>query len=96
MAEELNAFYDDTYWNFSCNGSQDIGCLSSQDYIDSITDYVFPHTTEWCLLALNVIVFLIGLGEWCLLAFNVIVFLIGLGKWCLVLVSPIIFFCDIA
>ena len=53
---------DSNYRNATCGPkSTSSECLSEQDYIDSIHEYVFPQTLEWVLIVLNVIVLIIGL-----------------------------------
>jgi hypothetical protein len=45
---------------------QDYGmCVSEEDYVTAIEDYVFPRLWEWVLVALYIVVFVVGLvGNW--------------------------------
>jgi len=36
-------------------------CLSAEDYLDFVEDYVFPKPVEWCLVALYAITFILGI-----------------------------------
>ncbi|KAF2354069.1 G protein-coupled receptor rhodopsin-like [Trinorchestia longiramus] len=59
---DSNADFMDLETALNCTPSLQ-ACNISNDYIyiDTIYDYVFPHTTEWILIVINFIVLIIGL-----------------------------------
>lgn len=35
-------------------------CVSDEEYIDMIRDYIWPDNFEWCIIAMYVVVFIVG------------------------------------
>lgn len=54
-----NSSWDGDSYNFT-NCSNDY-CISDEDYIDAIENYIFPSVFEWFLITIHCIVFIVGL-----------------------------------
>lgn len=39
----------------------DLTCMSDEDYLDRIEEYIFPMPYEWVLICLHILVFIVGL-----------------------------------
>ena len=55
--DELVMSGDDGNWSANCSNQY---CVSVEEYLDMIHDYIRPDTFEWCIIALYLIVFVIG------------------------------------
>lgn len=47
--------------NSSCENFIYDECISNEEYVDMIKNYIFPTIFEWCLIVLYLIVFILGL-----------------------------------
>ncbi|XP_022833698.1 orexin receptor type 1-like [Spodoptera litura] len=55
------SIYDDDYIERPCVGQPDYCNMTRREYLDMLTEYIFPQPYEWVLIATHAIVFVIGL-----------------------------------
>ena len=53
--------FSDTHNFTNTSGCSNEYCVSDEDYLAMIEEYIFPSTYEWLLISLHITVFIVGL-----------------------------------